>query len=389
MITEIFLDYLDAWLFCLPGVLLLSAVITGVFYGIPRLCEKHPNRCNLWICRVIRALAIAAGVLLLLLLLAGLLWRFATVPDLVIIAMLIAPGLLIPAVIHTVKILKSGQGKKQLAIVAICLAAAVLTDVSVYFLSRRPDNIFEEIYYDMRDVKHPGKSKLYDVGTFELWYADDIFGSPQTNSESTSAGDFTYTEILCEYSFKIYCIFESKQLVFYHEPIEDVSWAMYVYDLRSKELSYSSSRGSGYERDPFLNNILGDWLRASALTLLHGIYTCGGLPLLIVAIFWGNSSFGIAEIFIYAALLTPPMLFGLFLVNRPKWWLISLPVQFSLNMIATLLLTRAPNVVVTLLYTAIPLAAQAIGAGIGLLIRRVVANMRGQHESDASSWRSK
>lgn len=75
-----------------------------------------------------------------------------------IILLIFVPLLLIAAAIRINKLLKRpGRRKKRPAILAACLAAAVLIDASVFFLSRRPDNVFEESYYALRDADHPGK----------------------------------------------------------------------------------------------------------------------------------------------------------------------------------------------------------------------------------------
>ncbi len=176
-----------------------------------------------------------------------------------IILLLLVPPLLIAAAIRIHKPAKGSDAKKRLTILAVCLAAAVLIDASVFFLLRHPDNVFEEIYFAMRDVDHPGQTKLSKADSFELYYADDIFMITAVNKQDTSDGYLTYTEVHCDNSVSVYCIFETKKLVFFRQPIRDGAWTMVVYDLRLNELSYSDSRGGSGDRDPFLDGILESW----------------------------------------------------------------------------------------------------------------------------------
>ncbi len=112
-----------------------------------------------------------------------------------------------------------------------------------------------------------------------------------------------------------------------------------------------------------------DLLRAVLLTLLHGICAFGVTPIVFIALLWSGES----SVLLLITTLMVPMLIGFLLVNRLKWWLISLPVQFALNFgLAAILLD--PPFLFALLYTPPLLAAQAVGAGLGLLYRKPSEN---------------
>lgn len=120
-----------------------------------------------------------------------------------------------------------------------------------------------------------------------------------------------------------------------------------------------------------------DLLRAVLLTLLNGISSLILSPILFIGLLWSIESSVLEDSFFIVLLLITilivPLLIGFLLVNRLKWWLISLPVQFCLIFGAAAILSEY-HLLFAALYTILPLAAQAAGAVLGILYRKPSEN---------------
>ena len=263
------------WLF--PIMLLLNAIIGGILIGIYLICKKHPNKFTLLLRRGMCIFSITWSSLFLVRTLVIVFWEhdisgllMYILVVFMIIDLIITPTVIIVAVTSIVRyMLKTGLRKKWLKIISVCLLAVITIDIAIFCISRNSSNVFEEIYYAMRDAAYPWENRVNNVKTLRFHRLDDLFAnSSYDNMEYTSDGIFRvtrvdYTGIALEddgYPCRIYCIHETKKLVFYHSMESGNAWAMYEYDLKTNELSYSCSYGNDNQRDQFLDKILTDWL---------------------------------------------------------------------------------------------------------------------------------
>lgn len=73
------------------------------------------------------------------------------------------------------------------------------------------------------------------------------------------------------------------------------------------------------------------FIRLAILTVLHAVYVGFINQIIVGVLFVGYflcPQFDIAFVFATTVCMMLPVIMGIMLVNRPKWWLISLPLQF-------------------------------------------------------------
>lgn len=259
MILEAVLDILAESI--LPILLPIIVILCGIFFGVYLLCKKVPNKFTRALLGCVRIFAPTWIVLFAARLAVCQIGGFYIGGyPLALIDLLVTPICAIGSLILAGRALwRFKGGKVCLMLTALCLAATVLTDTVVFFVMRYPANVYEEIYYALRDADFPWKSKAFKVKSFEFYYPDDIF-SDHVRDERYVSGEYChYTMVFCRNNVRICSIHEAKKLIFCRQKEIGGDYAMYEYDLDAKELSYSCSGGDTGARDPFLDDILVDW----------------------------------------------------------------------------------------------------------------------------------
>lgn len=259
MILEALLDFLADSI--LPFLLPICGIFCGIMFGICLLCKKIPNKFTRALLCGGRVFALSWSILFAARLIVYLICGFYIGGYLLaLIDLLITPVCAIGSLILGVRALwKVKRGKLCLTAAVLCLAAAALTDTAVFCVMRYPANVYEEIYYALRDADFPWKSKALKVKSFEFYYPDDIFSTHVRGERYLSGEYYHYTMVYCRNSVRIYTIYETKKLIFCRQKESGGDYAMYEYDLAANELSYSCRGGDSGSRDPFLDDILVDW----------------------------------------------------------------------------------------------------------------------------------
>lgn len=266
MMLESILDvYFEERLFiraALICAIAFGAVSVVVYAVLKALEKKHPNSAALMIRRVFQILAASWTALFIIRLCFYIgLHTYLGGYYLMVLDIICVPTFAIVTVITAVKVmLRKKASKIVLALILTLLVVGMVCDTVLFFTARIPQNVFDEIYWSMRDIDYPF-SKIKSAQNITISYSDDIFHEcAHYTSGKYRVSQAEYHESDGTVACNIYCIEEVGKLLL--SGIDDAgNWWLYEYDVGSRELRYSHQSGSDAESNALcLKRILTGWV---------------------------------------------------------------------------------------------------------------------------------